>query len=96
VANLWPSRSATQDAAFPASFSTARTVLMQSNSVSTLHFLSAVTDLAQNMVPNTDYWYAPTAEWLIPRGDSVRCLFSDTQEGGTPPLVALSGRKVLG
>ncbi len=45
--------------------------------------------------PNTDYWHVLGAQWLIPKGDTLRCLFKPT---GTAviPNVTLCGFKVMG
>lgn len=97
IENLWLPRQATQSTAIPTQLAQVNsTVTQQSISIPVDHFLpSYPTGNAQLPYPNNvDYWYTPTAGWVIPRGDTVRCLFKDNADTVTP-YVVLSGYKVL-
>lgn len=97
IENLWTPRQATQSTAIPTQLSqTSSLVTQQSISIPDDHFLPAYPG-GQGLLPypnNVDYWYTPTAGWVISRGDTVRCLFKD-DASGLPPSVVLSGYKVL-
>lgn len=98
IENLSPSRHATQSAAVPLSFTSAtNTGLRQSISIPIDHLLPAYTNgnsIGVNPA-NVDYWYTPVAEWLIERGDTIRCLFQGNASD-VVPLVILAGYKVIG
>lgn len=97
IENLWLPRQATQSSAIPTQLAqTNSNVTQQSISIPVDHFLPAWPD-GDGGLPypnNVDYWYTPTAGWLINRGDTVRCLFKD-DAASTIPRVVLSGYKVL-
>lgn len=96
IENLWVPRQATQSYASPVSLGGNNITTQQSISIPVDHFMPAYTrgNAATAYPRNVDYWYTPTAAWLIERGDTVRCLFKD-YAGEVKPLVVLSGYKVL-
>ena len=97
VENLWVPRQATQNSYLPVELdNTANMRTQQSFSIPVDHFLPAYTqgNTVTLYAPNVDYWYTPSASWLIERGDTVRCLFKDNASD-VKPLVVLSGYKVL-
>lgn len=98
IENLWTPRNATQSTAIPTQLAqVASTVTQQSISIPVDHFLPAY-PTGDGTLPypnNVDYWYTPTAGWIIERGDTVRALFKDNAATDTP-YVVLSGYKVLG
>ena len=98
IEHLWVPRQATQSTAIPVQLSQLTSaVTQQSISIPVDHFMPAYpTGDAYLPYPNNvDYWYTPTAGWVIERGDTVRCLFQDNASENTP-YVVLSGYKVLG
>lgn len=102
IENLWVPRQATQSYSIPTHLDDATDLsVQQSISVPVDHFMPAhrLGQRGGTYQVNVDYWYTPSAAWVIERGDTVRCLFKDdktAEESLKPPLVVLSGYKVMG
>lgn len=97
VQNLWPQREATQGST-PSILASATSTILQDRviTIPINHFVPALDPGFGTLQAtyNVDYWYTPCAEWLLTRGDTVRCTFLSSTTDSAIPTVVLSGYKV--